>query len=144
MNETSGGCELMHCWAQSEEALTKDDLWLFDIVFWSTATLCLSFGIPLGVSLVHYEWYGGDPQKRSLANRFVSSACIADMTCLVLLVALTGSIRYDNLSKTDRYALCSKRKVYSVPDITLGLQISNLGCSSCTLDLCFHCFGLQL
>ena len=93
MNETSGGCELMHCWAQSEEALTDDDLWLFDNVFWSTATLCLSFGIPFGISIVHYEWYGGDPQKRSLANRLVSSACIADMVSLVCLVALVGNIR---------------------------------------------------
>ena len=101
MNETSDGCELMHCWAQSEEVLTEDDLWLFDIVFWSSATVSLSLGIPLGLSLVHYEWYGGDPQKRSLANRFVSSACIADMTCLVLLVALTGSIRYENPLKAE-------------------------------------------
>ena len=93
MNASYEDCQVFHCWAHSEETLSDDDLWLFDKVFWSVSTVSLLLGFMLGVCIVHYEWYGGDPQKRSLANRVMSNACIADTLALVCLVALVASVR---------------------------------------------------
>ena len=90
-------CLVETCVAKIEDKISEKQLFYFDILYWTWAAIIVLIGIPMNCLIVHYEWFGGDPQKRSLANRFVSSACIADMTCLVLLVALTGSIRYDSL-----------------------------------------------
>ena len=41
--------------------------------------MTLIIGVPLGLVIVQYEWYGGDPQKRSLGNRFASWTLITNM-----------------------------------------------------------------
>ena len=86
-------CEVLFCFAQSEEAISQDELWLFDIVFWSLSAVSLLLALLMGANIVHYEWFGGDPQKRSLANRFMSNVCICDMTSLIFMVALVINIR---------------------------------------------------
>ena len=67
---------------------------IFDIFFWTFNALIIIFGIPLNIGIIHYEWYGGDPQKRSLSNRIISSSVIAQCTTGVLLQTFTGMMRF--------------------------------------------------
>ena len=50
-----------------------------DLSMWGLCLVSLLFGLPLHLTLVHYEWYGGDSQKRSLGNRIISQCAIANL-----------------------------------------------------------------
>ena len=67
---------------------------VFDISYWTCAILMMIFGIPLNVGIINYEWYGGDPQKRSLSNRMISSCVIAHCIAGVNLHTFAGFMRY--------------------------------------------------
>ena len=67
---------------------------IFDIFFWTFNALIIIFGIPLNVGIIHYEWYGGDPQKRSLSNQIMSSFVIAQCMDGVLLQTFAGMMRF--------------------------------------------------
>ena len=67
---------------------------VFDISYWTCAVLMMIFGIPLNVGIINYEWYGGDPQKRSLSNRMISSCVIAHCIAGVNLHTFAGFMRY--------------------------------------------------
>lgn len=42
----------------------------FDRVLWVSTALAWTIGPLLIYGILHYEWFGGDPQKRSLGNRY--------------------------------------------------------------------------
>ena len=42
----------------------------FDRVLWVCTALAWTIGPLLIYGILHYEWFGGDPQKRSLGNRY--------------------------------------------------------------------------
>ena len=46
---------------------------------WGVSGVSLALGLPLHLILVHYEWYGGDSQKRSLGNRIITQCAIANL-----------------------------------------------------------------
>ena len=89
----NGKCLVLDCYVDVKDTIQADDLTKFDVFYWICTSFVLLYGIPLTVGLVHYEKYGGDPQKRSLANRFVSNVCICDMISLIFMVALVINIR---------------------------------------------------
>ena len=63
-------CKVLRCSvAITDVEVGENELWLFDIFFWTCAVLVVVVGSPLACLIVHYEWYGGDAQKRSLVNR---------------------------------------------------------------------------
>ena len=67
---------------------------VFDISYWTCTVIMMIFGIPLNVGIINYEWYGGDPQKRSLSNRMMSSYVIAHCIAGVNLHTFAGFMRY--------------------------------------------------
>ena len=66
---------------------------IFDIFFWTCNALIIIFGIPLNVGIIHYEWFGGDPQKRSLSNRMTTSFIIANCVAGTIEHIFTGIVR---------------------------------------------------
>ena len=50
-------------------------------------------GVPLGLGIVQYEWYGGDTQKRSLGNRFASWGLITNMVSFTTIQGFVGLLR---------------------------------------------------
>ena len=50
-----------------------------DLTMWGVSGVSLVLGLPLHLILVHYEWYGGDSQKRSLGNRIITQCAIANL-----------------------------------------------------------------
>merc|ERR1711862_185956 len=55
----------------------------------------LLVGVPITAGIVHYEWYGGDPQKRSLANRFLSNGAITISLAATAILTFVGLLRYN-------------------------------------------------
>ena len=45
----------------------------YDVYLWTSFGFCWTVGLGLLLGLIHYEKFGGDPQKRSLNNRLISS-----------------------------------------------------------------------
>ena len=78
-------------WSEKIPAVSLE---IFDISYWTCAVLMMIFGIPLNVGIINYEWYGGDPQKRSLSNRMMSSFVIAHCFAGVNLHIFAGFMRY--------------------------------------------------
>ena len=78
-------------WSQE---IPIQSLTIFDIFFWTCDALMIIFGIPVNIGVIHFEWYGGDPQKRSLSNRMMSSGVIAQCTAGVLLHTFVGMMRF--------------------------------------------------
>ena len=56
-----------------------------DIAMCTSASVCLSFGNALLIGILHYERFGGDPQKRGLGNRLIFHAVLAQMAFSTLL-----------------------------------------------------------
>ena len=66
-----------------------------DVVMWVLGVACLTLGNGLTAGIVHYEWFGGDPQKRSLGNRLSSHVALSWMAASVTRTAYTLLFRYD-------------------------------------------------
>ena len=86
-------CQVNMTQQWGQEIPTKS-LEIFDIFFWTCDALMIIFGIPVNIGVIHFEWYGGDPQKRSLSNRMMSSGVIAQCTAGVLLHTFVGMMRF--------------------------------------------------
>ena len=72
---------------------TKEEIIQFDIFFWTCTVLTMIIGVPLGLGIVQYEWYGGDTQKRSLGNRFASWGLITNMVSFTTIQGFVGLLR---------------------------------------------------
>ena len=103
-NMTDGNCSLANSTIGDEagcvleEELDENDflskLFYMDILIWTCLTLRLAFGNPLLLGIIHYEWFGGDPQKRSLSNRFASNAALAMVFMNTIHAPLTVLVRF--------------------------------------------------
>ena len=90
----SYSCLVEHCWIRiQEEDIDLNVLQHFDVFYWLMATFLLGFGLPLNLSIIHYERFGGDSQKRSLGNRFSSYAVAFSMAASFSLLSFVGLIR---------------------------------------------------
>ena len=56
------------CYLKSEPLDSTTQFFYLDIAMWTSNIFTLTVGNALLGSIVHYEWYSGDPQKRSLGN----------------------------------------------------------------------------
>ena len=92
-NQSFQQCLLEKCWADVDEKISKNELYYFDIGFWISTTLLLAVGLPLNFGIIYHEWFGGDPQKRSLPNRFVSNAVLCDMLASLSIHTFTALLR---------------------------------------------------
>ena len=54
----------------------------FDAYFLISSAICWTLGTALWSGVLHYEWFGGDPQKRSLGNRLISNGVITQASSL--------------------------------------------------------------
>ena len=64
---------IYHGKASKVDSTTIDN---FDTFFLISTAICWTFGLALWSGALHYERFGGDPQKRSLGNRLISSGVI--------------------------------------------------------------------
>ena len=72
---------------------SQDEIFHFDVFFWTCTALTTMIGVPFGFGIVQLEWYGGDTQKRSLGNRFVSWVLITNMLSFATALSFVGVIR---------------------------------------------------
>ena len=86
-------CLVEKCVVEIEDNITESQLYFFDILYWTWAAIIISVGIPMNCFIVHYEWFGGDPQKRSLVNRVTSSSVIANISAGISMHIFTAMIR---------------------------------------------------
>ena len=73
--------------------ITMTSVDIFNISYWTWTALIVIFGIPLCLGILHYEWFEGDPQKRSLANRMMSGLVISQCLAGVAMHLFTGLMR---------------------------------------------------
>ena len=86
-------CLVEHCWVELEESLVDSEIYYYDIRFWISTAILVLLGLPLNFAIIHHEWYGGDPQKRSLPNRFMSNAVICDMIASLAVHTFAALLR---------------------------------------------------
>ena len=75
--------------------INPQHLKIFDVCLWTSTVIAWTLGSLLMLGIIHYEKFGGDPQKRSLGNRLISSAVMslaAYAFCWQIVLIL---IRYD-------------------------------------------------
>ena len=77
MNNASlddNACIISKCTVVINDSLKVEstDTSTFDIIYWTLTAVIFTIGIPLNLGILHYERFGGDPQKRSLTNRILS------------------------------------------------------------------------
>ena len=87
-------CLVEECVVEIYDGVSNAQLFYFDILYWTWAAIIISFGIPMNCLIVHYEWFGGDPQKRSLSNRIISSSVIANISAGISMHTFTAMIRW--------------------------------------------------
>ena len=106
-----------------------------DIALWSSLVLVCIIGIPISIAFVFYDWYGGDPQKRSLGNQILSVGSLTHISstifCYLFIILL--------------------RKVCNAPKQYISQTPDNDSCFSVDMMLVItgqswqllSCFGLQ-
>ena len=87
-------CVILNCFVDVDDTILTDDLDSFDVYYWICTAFVLLFGIPITVGIVHYELNAGDPQKRSLGNRFVSKGAVSCLVSALSIECFVGSLRY--------------------------------------------------
>ena len=90
---TTGKCQVVHCSVAINDTIHADDLVTFDVFYWTCTVFVFLYGAPLTLGIVHYERYAGDPQKRSLANRFVSKGLVSCFLSALAMESFVGSLR---------------------------------------------------
>ena len=87
-------CMIEKCLVKNiSDHISLAELQDFDIAFWTLAVLMVVLGLPLNLGILYYEWYGGDPQKRSLVNRTISSLMIVNFIAGISFHIFTGIVR---------------------------------------------------
>ena len=70
-----------------------------DLLMWTSLILVCLIGAPINLTIVYYDWYGGDPQKRSLGNRIISVGSLANIFSTLCCFLLAVFIRYKFFNK---------------------------------------------
>ena len=105
--EHASFCLTEICSVQIEGSISQSKLFFFDLYYWLSNLICIFIGLPLNAAIVCYEWYGCDPQKRSLVNRFTSNGLISGTLAAIASQIFTGLLRYDaKLQNLLRTLLC--------------------------------------
>ena len=86
-------CFLERCLVTIEDSITDDQFFYLDMFYWVEALIMILVGMPLNMGMVHWEIYGGDPQKRSLFNRLSSSSIISNISAGFSIHIFTGVVR---------------------------------------------------
>ena len=95
MNADVDECKVLRCSVSIGDTEVEDrELRFFDIFYWVCTTSTVVLGIPLACLIVHYEWYGGDPQKRSLVNRLMSNGVVTNIISSISILMLPGFLRF--------------------------------------------------
>ena len=89
----SYSCLVEHCWVELQEDISDSEISQFDIRFGFSTILLVLVGVPLNLAIIHHEWYGEDPQKRSLPNRFMSNAVLCDMLASLSIHTFAALLR---------------------------------------------------
>ena len=112
MNFTSAklkdSCFLEKCLVQIDDHITDEQFFYLDIVYWTSAVVMIVIGIPFNFGLVHYEIYGGDPQKRSLANRMISSSVMSNISAGFSIHVFTAVLRYAQCNQAKSNKISSR------------------------------------
>ena len=87
------GCFLDKCMVQIEDSISESEYFWFDVAYWMCAAVIVIVGIPVNYGLVHYERFGGDPQKRSLNNRMISSSVVCNIMAGYSMHTFTAMLR---------------------------------------------------
>ena len=99
-------CLIEECVVEIYDKVSNTQLFYFDTLYWTWAVIIISIGIPMNCLIVHYEWFGGDPQKRSLSNRIISSSVIANLAAGISMHTFTAMIRYSDLTDWVEFLSC--------------------------------------
>lgn len=91
---SAGNCIVSDCYVDIKDIISEDELVNFDVFYWLCTAFVLIHGTAITAAIVHYERYAEDPQKRSLANRFVSKAAISCLVCALCIISFVGLLRY--------------------------------------------------
>ena len=139
----SYSCFVEQCWIRiEEEDIDLNVLQNFDVFYWLMATFLLVFGLPLNLSIIHYERFGGDSQKRSLGNRFSSYAVAFSMAASFSLLSFVGLIRWMWIIYNTE-CKCPCLNNFFFPQ---GTTLAQLNCrpfsTNCSLEAATLCFGI--
>ena len=100
---------------------------------WDLAISALAFvisgtlGNALLIGIIHYEKFGGDPQKRSLRNRLTSeiivcAACVSNLTIVIFLGNL--ALPFDSAGKLNDICIRLQRQdIFSFQHMILLLSM---------------------
>ena len=91
---------------------------IFDVCLWTSTVTAWTLGPLLMFGIIHYEKFGGDPQKRSLGNRLISSAVktlAAFAFCWQILLLL------------NRYDLANLFVYITLTRCYMGLALASIG-----------------
>ena len=89
-----GKCVVLNCFVDVDDTIRPADLDSLDVYYWICTAFVLLYGIPITVGIVHYELNAGDPQKRSLGNRFVSKGSVSCLVSALSIECFVGALRY--------------------------------------------------
>ena len=102
------------------------------VVLWFINSITFSFGNALLLSILHYERYGGDPQKRSLGNRLAADIGLAILLCtnigifsfIVLEAELDAYMPWDMYIRSYRFAFFSIVTLMNLHTLVAYIQVS--------------------
>ena len=65
-----------------------------DTTLWMSLVLVCLVGVPVNLFIIFYDLYGGDPNKRSLGNRILSIASLANNVATFCCFMIAILFRY--------------------------------------------------
>ena len=92
MIESNVSFETVDClfkWTNPE--VQESTITFYDTILCTVSTMNWTIGLPMMLGILHYERFGGDPQKRGLGNRLISCGILSllgQCICLQLLLVL--------------------------------------------------------
>ena len=93
LNLSRGRCVLVHCMVEVQDVIHAEDLINFDVFYWVCTAFVVLYGTLITIGIFYYERYSGDPQKRSLGNRFVSKGVLSCYVSALSMELFVGSLR---------------------------------------------------
>ena len=98
-NITAGSCVIEACYLNFSSSPISAYV---DLPLWTSLVLVCIIGVPINFAVAYYDWYGGDPQKRSLGNRIISVGSLANIFSTLCCFLLAVFIRYKFFNKVSK------------------------------------------
>ena len=89
-NNITGSCVIEACYLNFSSSRISVYV---DLSLWTSLVLVCIIGVPINFAVAYYDWYGGDPQKRSLGNRIISVGSLTNILSTLLCFLLAMAIR---------------------------------------------------